>query len=244
MTSGSIANLGTPGTNPTAIPPVTRKIGYATRSPPCQRDERRDCHQHEENELGRVHLTCNGTAKRIVRRALASGLRFESPGAHAVGLDPNHGGRPCDGLGDTPDLDSARPPGCQDFVDHDRGTAVARDIAVLLGVLEVSTADVDGVGHRVVAPADRDDVGRAITPHRRNPRQPAPTLQKSELVLLKRAHAAAFTRWLASDASTPTLTAHTTTCIPTMVRRIAPGGPGIVAGIESDAAARALATMR
>jgi len=67
-------------------------------------------------------------------------------------------------------------------------------------------------------------------------------LKEGEFVLLELAHSLLLPG-LAMAGKTATLTAQTTICRVAMTARMPGGGPGIVAGIESDSTASTLATI-
>src|SRR5438445_11681205 len=115
------------------------------------------------------------TVERVARmwpgpRALRAGRRpaarssalADAPRHDAIGMDSDHRLRIGERFGAPADLDAARSPWIDagQVVDHDGGAPRSPHVAVLLRALELTPADVDGVGLRVVAPPDRRHVWR------------------------------------------------------------------------------------
>ena len=123
-------------------------------------------------------------------RSLSVVSRVETERDDSPGADADQRPRGVDRLGLTPHLEHARPPGvdARKVVDHYGSAAGARDVAVLLGVDEVTAADVDRVVLGVVAKAHRHDVRRAVLADGRHPREPTLPVQVLELELAERAH--------------------------------------------------------
>ena len=113
-----------------------------------------------------------------------------SPQRHdPLGVDPDQRRRQRDRLAAPADLDPARHPRvrAREVVDHDRGPPAPRDVAELLGPLELVAADVDRVPHRVVDIRHRDHVRRAVRPDRREPPELLPAGEVADLGLAEHA---------------------------------------------------------
>src|SRR6266545_4861891 len=107
------------------------------------------------------------------------------PGDDPLGVDADQRLRGMERLGSAANLDGARPPraGAGEIVDDDRRAAGARDVAELLGLLQPMPGDVDRVQFGVVRPADRGDVGCAVSADGRDPPEKPLAVQVVELGL-------------------------------------------------------------
>jgi hypothetical protein len=88
------------------------------------------------------------------------------PGDDPLGVDTDQDLRGTEGLGSAANLDGPRPPRANagQIVDDDGCAAGARDVAELLGLLQLMPGDVDRVQLGVVRPTDRGDVGVPSAP--------------------------------------------------------------------------------
>jgi hypothetical protein len=170
---------------------------------------------------------------------------LEAPGSHAAGVDSDDYGGTRKSLRRSPYFDPARAPRLEHLIDDDRSSTVAGYVTVFLGRREIVASHIYGVGFRVVAPSNGNDVWRAVEPDCCDPSQAAPATQEIQLCCREHAHLdTGRGARVATAGRTATATAHTTMCMPAIVRRIGSGGPGIVAGIESDVSASRVAKTR
>src|SRR5436190_21064333 len=114
----------------------------------------------------------------------------DAPGDDPIRVNPDQRPGSVQCLGAASHLDPARAPGVHagQVVDDDRGAPGALDVAVLLGALEVAAADLDRVGLRVVAPADRDHVRRSVLADRCEAPEAPVAVQIFELRVAELAH--------------------------------------------------------